>query len=87
MTHRLEISRGILEGKVSIPSSKSQTLRAILFGALGSGTSVIHHCLSSPDTESMIAACRLLGADVECLGEDVQIRGVGGGNRVCRGCD
>ena len=46
---------------MAIPPSKSHTLRAILFGAMGKGKTVIHHYLPSPDAKAMIEACRLLG--------------------------
>jgi len=56
-----------LGGEISIPSSKSHTLRAILFAALAKGRSVIENLLFSPDTEAMIAACRSLGAVIRVL--------------------
>lgn len=64
-----------LQGAIAIPASKSQTLRAILFAALGKGKSVVHHYLSSTDTESMIHACRLFGADIEVFSEKLEIHG------------
>ena len=46
-----------LHGTITIPPSKSHTLRAILFASLAHGTSNIHHYLHSPDTTAMINAC------------------------------
>ena len=55
---------GTLKGSISIPSSKSHTLRAILFASLAHGKSIIHRYLVSPDTTAMINACQLLGAKI-----------------------
>jgi 3-phosphoshikimate 1-carboxyvinyltransferase len=67
-----------LNGSIAIPSSKSQTLRAILFGALGTGISHISHPLSSPDTQAMITACRLLGARIDVQAGSLSVQGTGG---------
>jgi 3-phosphoshikimate 1-carboxyvinyltransferase len=53
-----------LKGSLTIPPSKSQTLRAILFAALATGSSHIQHPLHSPDVEAMIMGCRALGAHI-----------------------
>lgn len=47
-----------LSGEISIPSSKSQTIRAILFAMLASGKSIIRNYLHSPDTDAMLEVCR-----------------------------
>lgn len=72
------ITKSTLNGAISLPPSKSQTLRAILFASLASGKSLIHHYLPSPDTEAMIAACRLLGASIDLFPDRLEIRGVQG---------
>lgn len=56
-----------LEGTVTVPPSKSHTLRAILFASLARGESVIRDYLMSPDTDAMINACRLLGAEIKII--------------------
>jgi len=67
-----------LQGSLTIPSSKSHTLRAILFAALGHGTSSIENYLPSPDTKAMIEAVQLLGASVEQNSTILTIRGLSG---------
>lgn len=52
----LLVTPSILKGNISIPPSKSHTLRAILFGMMGRGTSIIVNYLHSSDTEAMISA-------------------------------
>jgi 3-phosphoshikimate 1-carboxyvinyltransferase len=51
-----------LQGKVTVPGSKSQTIRAILFALLAKGESVLHNLLDSDDTRDAIQACEQLGA-------------------------
>lgn len=67
-----------LQGDLTIPASKSHTLRAILFGALAKGTSHVEHFLSSPDTTAMIDAVRLLGAKIQIEPDVLHISGFGG---------
>jgi 3-phosphoshikimate 1-carboxyvinyltransferase len=72
------VQQSILKGTIAIPPSKSQTLRALLFGLLGKGKTVIHHYLHSPDTSAMVAACRLLGAQVVQTPDTIEIDGLNG---------
>jgi len=72
------IKKTVLKGEISIPSSKSHTLRAILFGSLGKGKSLIHHYLPSTDTQAMIEACRLFGATIDVSPTCLQIQGLNG---------
>lgn len=67
-----------LRGTIAIPPSKSQTLRALLFAALARGKSCIHHYLHSPDTQAMIQACRLLGAQIEIFPDRLEVVGIEG---------
>ena len=56
-----------LSGKIIIPSSKSQTIRALLISVFSRGVSYIKHPLISDDTESCINAVKAMGADVDIL--------------------
>ena len=76
MPYRVSPSR--LQGAITIPSSKSHTLRAILFASLARGQSTIRQYLPSPDTQAMIAACRLLGAEIEVTPQHLTILGTAG---------
>lgn len=76
MTYRVEASR--LAGRVQIPSSKSHTLRAILFASLAQGQSHLQHCVASPDAAAMIQACRALGARITEREDGLLIEGVAG---------
>lgn len=72
------IAPGPLKGAITLPSSKSQTLRALLFGALARGTSHIFQPLLSSDTQAMIGACLVLGAHVTVKENMLSVEGTGG---------
>ncbi|MGP1419284.1 MAG: 3-phosphoshikimate 1-carboxyvinyltransferase [Sphaerochaetaceae bacterium] len=61
---RISLSRSAVSGELSVPSSKSETIRALLISTFSNGRSVIHRPLISQDTKSCMAACRALGATV-----------------------
>jgi 3-phosphoshikimate 1-carboxyvinyltransferase len=75
---KMIITSSTLSGSISVPPSKSHTMRAILFGALAEGTSVIRNVLSSPDTDHMIHACKLLGAKCDLKPDCLTIEGLNG---------
>lgn len=72
------VRQSTVKGEISAPPSKSQTLRSILFGALGNGKTIIHNHLNSSDTASMIDACRLLGASLDVSPMKIEILGLNG---------
>ena len=74
----LSIEPSVLKGSLTIPSSKSHILRAILFAALADGTSKIEQFLPSPDSISMMQAVRLLGAEVAIESTSLKIKGFAG---------
>jgi 3-phosphoshikimate 1-carboxyvinyltransferase len=74
----VRVKKAKLQGKITLPSSKSQTLRAILFAAMASGGSEIHRPLFSPDAYAMMEACRHFGAKIEVKQEYIEIAGIGG---------
>lgn len=53
-----------VSGSITIPSSKSQTIRALLLATFAKGRSVIHNPLDSQDTRSCFDACRAFGATI-----------------------
>jgi len=75
MTH-FKITPSPLCGAITIPPSKSHTLRAILFAALGKGSSEVHHFLHSPDATAMIAAMRAFGATIDVGADCLHIHGI-----------
>ena len=75
--NNLRITPSSIHGTLSIPPSKSHTLRALLFALMAQGTSIINSYLDSPDTDSMISAIELLGANVIKDSHQLIIKGVG----------
>ncbi len=72
-----------LSGVIRIPPSKSHTMRALLLATMCSGKSQIRNTLRSPDVDAMMAACRMLGAEIELHSAGaVSVEGVGGEPRV-----
>lgn len=76
--NRYIIKKSKLQGEITIPPSKSQTLRAILFGTLASGKSIIYDYLPGSDTKSMVEACRSFGATITILSTHMEITGLSG---------
>jgi 3-phosphoshikimate 1-carboxyvinyltransferase len=76
MDYRIKPSK--LFGQVEIPTSKSHTLRAILFASFAEGQSRIHHYLKSPDTVAMINACVALGAKISVYPKYLEVIGHAG---------
>ncbi len=72
------VEKSTLAGTVSVTTSKSHTMRAILLASLAEGISRIRHPLPSPDARAMIHACRALGAIVEEGNGELVITGTGG---------
>ncbi len=67
-----------LQGAITIPPSKSHTLRAILFASMAHGRSVIRNYLPSPDTQAMLRACEAMGARIEVTPDQLTIVGMNG---------
>ncbi len=67
-----------LTGEIAIPPSKSHTMRALVFGMMGKGKTLIDHYLPSPDTNSMIRAIQSFGAGVKVQDDTVIIEGNAG---------
>jgi 3-phosphoshikimate 1-carboxyvinyltransferase len=74
----VKVTPGKLHGEIAIPTSKSHTIRALLFALMAKGKSRIHHPLPSPDTFAMLDAIRCLGAKVDMENESLIIEGVAG---------
>ena len=72
---------------VRLPGSKSITNRALLCAALAAGETTLTGALFADDTEAMVEAVRLLGAEVSCRpGEaTMRIRGTKGAVRATPG--
>jgi 3-phosphoshikimate 1-carboxyvinyltransferase len=61
----LTVTPNPLQGAITIPGSKSHTIRGLLLATLAGGTSVLRRPLRSSDTVSCMELCRALGAGVD----------------------
>lgn len=66
-----------LEGKASIPGSKSQSIRGLLFALLAKGESVLLNGLDSEDAEAAKQICLGLGADIKASAGKLMIKSNG----------
>jgi 3-phosphoshikimate 1-carboxyvinyltransferase len=62
-----------LSGVVSIPGSKSHTIRAVAVGSLANGTSRIHKPLISSDALSAVDCYSALGAEINTENDDLWV--------------
>ncbi len=68
-----------LKGTVSIPASKSHTIRAVAIAALASGDSTIRNPLWSGDTEAAVLCYRAFGARIDTSDDTAwKVTGLGG---------
>ncbi len=65
-------------GEITIPSSKSHTIRALLIAAMAKGESTIINPLDSADTQSCLNAIKVLGAKIKLENDRWIIMGTGG---------
>lgn len=71
----VSLAKSKLKGTLTLPPSKSHTLRACLFASMAEGVSTIENYLHSPDTTAMISALRQMGAKIEQHDEKLVIEG------------
>ena len=71
-----------LRGEITVPASKSHSIRALLIASMAAGESEIANLLESADTEACLAACRALGATIEPAGDVWHVKGVDGSPRA-----
>jgi 3-phosphoshikimate 1-carboxyvinyltransferase len=75
----LTAKRSVLSGFVSIPGSKSHTIRAVFIASLANGKSIIKTPLVSNDALSAVECCRAFGASIDTSDPNEWIvSGVGG---------
>ena len=67
-----------LRGAVTIPGSKSHTIRAVAIAALAAGESRIEAPLDSGDARSAVCAFTALGAKIDCRADVWTVQGTGG---------
>ncbi len=66
-----------LKGKPVIPGDKSISHRGLIFGALATGTTEIHHLLESGDVQSTAACLKQMGVEIRKERHLTMVTGVG----------
>lgn len=75
---KLEVSRSTIKGEISVPGSKSHTIRAVAIATMADGISKICRPLISGDTLSSLNAASAFGAEIERGKNLWTIKGVAG---------
>jgi len=76
---RLQVKKSRIQGEISVPGSKSHTIRAVAAAAMADGASHIRSALFSADTDAAVAAARAFGAVVDLSDpQDWLIAGING---------
>ena len=66
-----------ITGTVVVPSSKSESIRALVFALLTSGTSKIENILACEDTKTAIKVCKELWAKITRSGNAIIVQSIG----------
>ncbi len=61
----VKVTHHSLSGSITVPGSKSHTIRALLLATLAEGTSIVRNPLPSADCLSTAAAVPLIGAEID----------------------
>lgn len=75
---KVKVNKSDTFGQISVPGSKSHTIRAVYFASLAKGQSNIQMPLFSADTESAISVCQAFGADIKRTQDRLTIQGFSG---------
>lgn len=78
----LKVSRSEVRGKISIPGSKSHTIRSLFFAALADGESKIKNPLISSDSNSAVNLCKSFGATYDFTANNYKVNGIGSNPHV-----
>ena len=75
---KIKVKKSKLDGIISVPSSKSHTIRAIAIAAVADGKSKIYNPLISEDSTAALNAAKLLGAKISVTNGVWKINGTAG---------
>jgi 3-phosphoshikimate 1-carboxyvinyltransferase len=82
---KLIVKQSRLSGEVTIPASKSHTIRAVAIASLAEGESIIRKPLVSGDTAAVVDCYRALGAKIDTSNPDLwKVIGTGGAIKAPR---
>jgi len=78
----LKVSHSDVQGEISIPGSKSHTIRSLFFAALANGKSKINNPLISSDSNSAVNLCKSFGATYNFIDNHYIVNGIGSNPQV-----
>ncbi len=64
-----------LKGEIELPSDKSISHRAVMFGSIAKGKTIIHRLLLSADVKTTLSAFQKMGVKMKFVGDDLEIEG------------
>ena len=67
------VEKSEISGKITCPSNKSYTHRAIFLASLAIDKSIIKNILRSGDTNATINACKNFGVEIKDVGDDITV--------------
>jgi 3-phosphoshikimate 1-carboxyvinyltransferase len=76
-TIQLDAKQPSIQGRLQVPGDKSISHRAIMFGAIGNGKTVIRNFLKGADCLSTISCFKKLGVEIEENMEEIIVHGKG----------
>ncbi|MED1205001.1 3-phosphoshikimate 1-carboxyvinyltransferase [Heyndrickxia acidicola] len=76
-TIQLDAKQPSIRGRLRVPGDKSISHRAIMFGAIGNGKTVIRNFLKGADCLSTISCFKKLGVEIEEKKEEIIVNGKG----------
>ena len=72
---KIQIKKGVANGTISAPTSKSMAHRLLISAALAEGESRVRSVTSCDDVLATIDCLSALGVECEWVGEDVIVKG------------
>ncbi len=75
---KIKVTKSKLAGEISVPGSKSHTIRAVAVATLAEGISKIKSPLISGDTLSSLEAAKAFGAEITKEDDVWTVKGIGG---------
>jgi 3-phosphoshikimate 1-carboxyvinyltransferase len=74
---KLMTNTASLKGEIKVPGDKSISHRAVMFGSIAKGITIVENFLPGDDCLSTISCFRNLGVEIDQKGSDVTIYGTG----------
>lgn len=74
---KCKVQKAKLFGKITCPTNKSYTHRALFLASLVDGKSMIKNALISRDTFATVSACKSFGAEIDVAGSNFAVKSTG----------